>query len=221
LAKEANRTDSTVAATGTVADVPTEPVRALSPLDRKRREQQAVMFRGMSFAEMLARSAERALGDVNVVSASEAGIGYRLVENRDDKRHFVGVELFVLPGWQVNPSDRYPGRYFASLYVKTAYPIAALDGMTEFVVNDGGTGIAQQLADLRARCEAAGQDDPLIHCKRGFTVSEYTVSDDVLDDQGQPVIDPITRRPKRQPRLDPVTNQPVGKGLTFYLNTSG
>lgn len=205
----------------TTVDETPAPSTSLSPLDRRRAQQRLRDYRALSFTEMTQQlDQQNGDGHVAVVDASEAGIGYRLVEHKDDKRHFVGVDLMVLPGWQVNPSRDYPGRYFTSCYVKTAYPIAALGGGTEFVVNDGSSGIAQQLADLRARCEEKGLDDPAVRCRKGFRLSEYDITDDVIDERtGQPVLDPVTRRPKQTPRLDPVTQQPLGRGQTFYLDT--
>ena len=44
------------------------------------------------------------------------------------------------------------------------------------------------------------------------------MQDKVFDDQGQPVIDPITRRQVTKDRIDPVTNQPV-PGETYYLDS--
>lgn len=196
----------------------TTQATALSPLDRRRAQiQLAKDYRGMSFADAKAAAAQ----DQVVVTAADAGMGYRLIENRDDKEHLVGISLMVLPGWQVNPSGKIPGRFFTSAYVKTEYPVPQLGGGTEFILNDGSTGIAQQLAELRTRCIEQELPDPVVMCAHGLKKSEYEITDVVVDEAtGEPVIDRLTNRPKRVPRLDPVTQQPLGKGVTYYLDTS-
>ncbi len=189
---------------------------ALSPLDRARANQLARDYRGMSFQDAR-RAAEQ---DHEFVKAADAGIGFRKIEHADDKQHLVGVELMVLPGWQVNPSDKYPGSFFTTCYIKTALPIPQLGGGTEFLLNDGSKGIAAQLADLRQRYEARGVADQAVYCAHGLKVSTYTITDKVFNDDGTPKIDPITRRQVTTPRLDPVTQKPVGEGTTYYLDES-
>lgn len=200
---------------GQAALAETRPA-ALSPLDRARANQLARDYRSLSFQDARAAAEQ----DHAFVQASEAGIGFRKIEHAEDKKHLVGVELMVLPGWQVNPSTKYPGNYFTTCYIKTALPIPQLGGGTEFLVNDGSKGIAAQLADLRQRYEARGVPDQAVYCLHGLKESTYQIMDKVFDDAGNPVMDPITRRQVTTPRLDPVTEKPVGEGTTFYLDES-
>lgn len=207
MAKEDSQT-KTVVPTGNGA------VPAASPLDRARARQLARDYRGMDFAQ--ARAA--ATKDGMFVNAADAGIGFMRLEHAEDKEHLVGVELMVLPGWQVNNSTKIPGAYFTSCYVKTAVPVPQLQGKTEFIVNDGSSGIARQLADLREFYEGQGLPDQAVYCAHGFKKSEYEITDDLVDNDGNVVIDKVTRRPVQTPRLDPVTQKPVGKGVTYYLD---
>lgn len=198
--------------------VATDDNGALSPLDRRRRDQLARDMRAMSFSE--ARDAARQTG-TGLVNAADAGIGYKLIEHADDKDFLVGVELMVLPGWTVNPSEKMKGKFFTSAYIKTAVPVPQLEGGTEFILNDGSSGIAQQLAELRERCIQQDIPDPSIYCKKGLKKSEYEVTDIKIDEAtGEPVMDRRTNKPVRVPRLDPVTGQPVGRGATYYLDTA-
>lgn len=190
----------------------------VDPLAQLRAKQDEVLqnYRSMSFEELGARlNAEGKL-----VNAAQAGIGFKLVEHADDKEHFVGVELVVLPGWTVNESNEYKGRRFASFYVKTRVPIPQLEGYAEFIINDGSTGIAAQLADLRKENIRLNRPEQGVYCKHGFQRNVYTVMDPLLDDDGQPIIDRETNKPKKTPRLDPVTQQEI-TGVTFRLDTSG
>jgi hypothetical protein len=209
------------------AEVPAVPGLHLSPLDRQRQQRQLRDYRKMSFDD-LARQAQN--GEVAVLDAAEAGVGFKLLEGARDKEKLVGVPLMVLPGWQVTKSNKFGG-YFTSAYIKTRTPIDSLGGYQDFILNDGSTGIARQLADLRkatdearAAAVAAGQPDPgepAIMCRRGLKKSTYTVSDDLIDEKtGEVVIDSVTRRPVQVPRVDPITGQPVGEGTTFYLDTA-
>lgn len=214
----ANKNDETTTMVQGGGD-PQPDGRALSPLDQRRRQQQLTKdFRGLSFAD--ARKAAIEDSSQPTATAAEAGLGYRLIDHKEDKEHLVGVSLMVLPGWTVNPSKDRPGKYFTSCYIKTEFPVPQLDGKTEFILNDGSTGIAQQLAELRERCIERDVPDPVVFCAHGLTKSEYEVTDIKLDDKGEAVIDRRTNKPIRVPRIDPITQQPVGMGATYYLDTT-
>jgi hypothetical protein len=203
-------------ATGTVAENTAISRRMFSPLDRARQQQRLRDLKGLSFEELAQQATSEG---TRVVDASEAGIGFRVVE-RKDKIHLVGEPLVVLPGWQVN-RDPATQRLFVSAYVKTQRAIPQLGGGSDFIVNDGSTGIAAQLKDIRARCEAAGEEDPMVVCRRGLKRSTYTITEDLVDEKtGEVVIDPETRKPVQVPRKDPVTDQPLGEGETYYLDES-
>lgn len=135
-----------------------------------------------SFDDALALAAQY-YGEENLVRADETiGNGFRLLANKDT---LIDVPLILL-AWRFNP-----GQYqdqFVSMMVVTK------DGR-KFVVNDGGSGICQQLATYT---NATGRHGGML-VANGFTRSDYEV--DLPD-------------PK-----DPNTLVPT-PAHTYYLNTS-
>lgn len=171
-----------------------------STLDRVRQEKSVAELKDMDFDELI-RQAEAA-GELT--DASQLGEGYHLLRGEDEKEKLVGVP-FVVIDWKDNP-----GRFgdFFTLRIKTKYPVMFGEtGYQHFIVNDGSTGIARQMADRKA----AG-DMSLIYCRHGLQVSkDYEVTTKELD--------PDTGKTIRKPVIDPSTGKPI-LGTTFYLDTS-
>lgn len=156
----------------------------------------------LTFDEMLAQL--DAAGELE--TATDFGNGYHLVRGKENKAKFVDVP-FIIEDYRINPDWKFGEG--VSLMIRTGVPVAFEGRPYErFIVNDGSTGIAQQIVDRHAAKGYKGNrmQGPAILCKRGLTKSEYDV------------IDPTDPERKRK-LVDPATNEPV-KGVTFYLDTS-
>jgi hypothetical protein len=164
----------------------------------------------MSITDMLAERQQipdlswdellKQLGDTDELDdVSALGGGFHLLK-RDDKDKLEG-QPFVILFFRVNDKWRYgPG---VSMMIQTAVPVVFNGQKYErFVVNDGSTGIAQQLFDYKA---ATGKNGPIL-VRNGLRSSEYEVMEDGPDGEKIPVIDPATQKPVL--------------GKTFYLDTS-
>jgi hypothetical protein len=132
------------------------------------------------------------------LDASQVGEGFHLLQGKDDKKKLVGQPLAILD-WDINPG-RFGG--FATLKIRTQFPVQ-FDGQAYkyFILNDGGTGIARQIQDLKNNAFTG-----VVICKRGLRVSEDYEVTEVKDG-------------KKVPIMDPSTGKPV-LGTTFYLDTS-
>jgi hypothetical protein len=122
-------------------------------------------------------------GEENLVRADETiGNGFRLLGDKDT---LIDTKFIIL-GWRFNPGDFGE---FVTMMVVTE------DGR-KFIVNDGSTGINQQLA---LYTNATGRHGGML-VEHGLTRSDYEYEDNsVLDSEGNP-----TKRPAK----------------TYYLNTS-
>ena len=181
-----------------------------SPLDMIRGGDVNAM-RDLSFEE-LAKLAE-ALPDDEKLYATQTGDGVRLVRSAD-KKHLIGVPFIILD-WTMYPSAQRPGTYFTTVLLKTQHPVNQLGGGQDFRLNDGGTGIHSQLQALRDQ----GFKGVLI-CEKGLRVSEdYVVVEPAWDDEGNPVIDEVTKKQVMQPKVDPVTKQEI-HGTTYFLDNT-
>jgi hypothetical protein len=138
-----------------------------------------------------------------LVDSSQLGEGYHLLQGKAEKKKLVGVPFVVLD-WQKNPG-KFGGFY--SLKIRTGVPVVFNgEGYTKFIVNDGSTGIRQQMDDFTANGFTGA-----IRCRKGLRVSEdYEVTEIYKDENGEE---------KRKPVIDPSTGKPV-LGTTFYLDTS-
>jgi hypothetical protein len=174
-----------------------ELARTSSILDRMREEKTVSEVRDMDF-DTLIKELEN-----QVLDATQLGEGFHLLQGKDEKKKLVGETLAVID-WVINPG-KFGG--FASLKIKTKFPVRfGEEAYTNFIVNDGGTGIRRQIQDLQSQ----GFTGVLV-CRKGFRVSEdYEVTEEYTDEHGDK---------KQRKVLDPVTNQPV-LGTTFYLDTS-
>jgi hypothetical protein len=172
-----------------------------STLDRVREEKGLAELRDMSFEDLIAEAQDAG----ELLDAVQLGEGYHLLRGEDEKEKLVGQELAVL-NYRDNPQGKF-GVFF-TLHIKTRFPIRfGEESYQHFIVNDGSSGIARQLLDLK-RAGSTG----VIHCRRGFRVSkDYEV---VTRE-----VDPDTGETIRKPVIDPGTGKPI-LGTTFYLDTS-
>jgi len=133
-----------------------------------------------------------------VLDASQVGEGFHLLQGKDNKKKLVG-QPFAILDWTINPG-RFGG--FATIKIRTQFPVM-FDGQAYkyFILNDGGTGIARQIQDLKNAGHLG-----IVVCKKGLRVSgDYEVTQ-VVDGKKESVIDPSTGKPVL--------------GTTFYLDTS-
>jgi hypothetical protein len=176
-----------------------ELAKTKSALDRMREEKTLAQIRDTDFDSLLA-SLET---DGQLLDASQLGEGFHLLQGKAEKKKLVDVPLAILD-WQINPG-RFGG--FVSMKIKTKFPVM-FDGQgyTNFIVNDGSTGIKRQIQDMQETGFTG-----VIVCRKGFRVSEdYKVKEDYVDEHGET---------KQREILDPATGQPI-LGTTFYLDTS-
>lgn len=152
-----------------------------------------IVVRGAEFSEeeyagiQNFNDAMRLLNDsgITVVDASEEiGDGFTLIKSDEEKAKLVGVPM-ILISWNFNAGD----------FAKTFVSIRGItqDGL-KFVLNDGGTGIRDQLDKY------TGQMGGLF-VPHGLRRSDYG-----LDSENKPV------------KLG--SPDQVGKATTFYLDTS-
>ena len=108
----------------------------------------------------------------------------------EDKAKLVGKK-FLAVQWKFHQSKEYLNSEFVSVYLITADTI---DGENTFVINDGSTGICQQLRNLTDTRTEAGHKTPYSGAlvKGGLKLSEY----DRTDEKGTV----------------------IGRGKTFYLS---
>jgi hypothetical protein len=145
-------------------------------------------LRNLTDFDEAVRLTQQTLGEPVAVASKEIGDGFALI---DDKTQLVGVPMLLME-WTFRDGDF--GTY------------VSVRGMTEsgkkFIINDGSTGIAEDLAKFTERTGRLGG----LLVAKGLRVSEYPTGAD-----GQP-LDKATV--KEHPDLV------KGKGITFYLNTS-
>jgi hypothetical protein len=168
-------------------------------LDKLREDKSIAELRDSDF-DSLVKQIET---EGELLDASQLGEGFHLLQGKAEKKSLVGVP-FVIIDWQTNPG-RFGG--FVSLKVKTKFPVVFNgEGYTNFIVNDGSTGIKRQLQDMRE----SGMRG-MILCRKGFRVSEdYEVKEEYTDTDGET---------KTRAIVDPTTGKPI-LGTTFYIDTS-
>lgn len=124
------------------------------------------------------------------------GTGFEIL-NKEDKDRLLGVHFFVMT---FNTDiDGDTGKY-ASMSVVT-------NGGEKFVVNDGSTGIREQLIKYRDKTGRSGN----FHVRHGLRVSRYRWCD-VGHEQAV-----FNERTDKCPQC---ANTDWQKGATYYLNTS-
>lgn len=155
--------------------------------------EKGIVARGAQFSEdeyaaiQSFNDAMRLLSDAGITvanAADEIGDGFVLIKGDDEKARLVGVP-FILISWNFNVGD------FGKPYVSAR-------GITQtgikFVLNDGGTGIRDQLDKYKG-------DMGGLFVPHGLRRSDYG-----LDAENNPV------------KLG--SPESVGKATTFYLDTS-
>jgi hypothetical protein len=149
-------------------------------------------LRGLSDWDQAMRLAMSVTGEAPIMASEEMGDGFQLIDSERGKATLIDVP-FVLLEWTFRDGDF--GTY------------VSCRGMTKegrkFILNDGSTGIAEQLAKLTK--DNNGRMSNLVVGK-GLRVSEYPT-----DVNGQPL-------DKKTAKEFP--DQVKGTGRTFYLNTS-
>lgn len=95
-----------------------------------------------------------------IISSTELGSGWAVLATTE-KGRLVGVPLIVLD-WTFNDGDN--GEFVSARVITKPGE--------RLVINDGSTGICQQLRELEMREETRA-----IFCKRGLRVSEYDYTD--------------------------------------------
>ncbi len=102
---------------------------------------------------------------VAVESVADYGTGFRLVPDRDNG-NLVGIP-FALLDWQFNPGAFGP-RGFVSVQIVTK-------GGDKLILNDGSTGICQQLHDVTDKRTAAGESNAQygLYAPKGLVHSGY------------------------------------------------
>ncbi len=161
-----------------------EGLSKVTTLDRIREKK--VDVRELGFDELLA--ALEAEGEL--VDVSDLGDGFKLVQGIAGKKKLVGIPFIILEHVKQS-STKVPGSWYSTMKIRTATGDL-------LIVNDGSTGIHNQLEGYRAQGISKG-----IICRRGLQVSEDY---EVKDQEGNPI-------------LNPQTNKPI-LGTTFYLDTS-
>lgn len=177
-----------------------------SALDRLRGDRREL--RDASFDDVV-----KQLPEEQVLDAAQAGDGFTLIESAGGKAHLVGVPLLVLD-WKENNTGNFGDGKFVTAYVKTQHPIAALGGSTNFLLNDGSTGVAKQLRDLRR-----DGFNGVVVCRRGLSRSEYEVTEQAYDAETGEALLNEDGSPQKRPVLDPKSGKPI-TGVTYYLDTS-
>lgn len=190
----ATRKASTQDTTETSTEVATR--RALAEMNPEQLPQSSMYsedeLKALSNWDEAMRLAMQATGEAPIMASEVMGDGFELIEKDRGKATLVDVP-FMLLEWTFREGDF--GTY------------VSCRGMTKdgrkFILNDGSTGIAEQLAKLTK--DNNGRMSNLVVGK-GLRVSEYDT-----DADGQPI---DKRTVKEHPELV------KGVGRTFYLNTS-
>jgi hypothetical protein len=101
-----------------------------------------------------------------ITDASDLGSGFALLDD-DGKNRLVGVPC-VFISWNINPGDFGP---FVSAQVATI-DLATGDITGKFIVNDGSTGICEQLTAMIERGKSS-----MLFAKHGLRRSDYEYAD--------------------------------------------
>lgn len=165
-------------------------------LDRLR--QKPADLAATSFADLM-----KVVDPADVKDAAEAlGNGFT-VASQKDKDSLVNVP-FVIIDWRINPNGRFGS--FATLFIKTV-------DNRNLILNDGGSGIPDQLEELKANNFTG-----IIQCRHGLSVATYPAFEYQYDNDGNAVRDDEGNHVRR-PLMDPATGQQV-TGKTYRLNLS-
>lgn len=141
--------------------------------------------------------AQAEYGTILNIHETELGDGFR-VASEDDKRRLIGVPLFLLE-WHWNDGD------FGQFVSVAAIAQGENGQATKWILNDGSTGIREQLADFETKYNRNGG----LNVRNGLRVSDYNTDLET----GEPL--------SKKDLIDYVkAGKKTGKGHTFYLDTS-
>lgn len=98
----------------------------------------------------------------------ELGDGYDLLK---DKNRLVGVPVLFVQ-WDIRVGD-YENNGVKSEYVSAHVAVQTTRGLQRYIVNDGSTGMSQQLVDYSNRTGQFGG----LYAPRGLRKSEYEYTD--------------------------------------------
>ena len=149
-------------------------------------------------SEIAKRLSDETLANLTTVDQAISALGLTSADQLEwdsnvyqltDKSKLVGKK-FLAVQWKFHESSEYAGNQFVSVYVITADPI---DGNTQFIFNDGSTGVCRQLEQLTEKRLSEKHPSPYggALVKSGLSLSEY----DRVDEAGKS----------------------LGKGKTYYL----
>lgn len=141
------------------------------------------------------RLAMEEFGTILNIADTSLGDGFR-VASEDDKRRLIGVPLLLLE-WRWVDGD------FGD-YVSVA-AIAQGDNGTKWIINDGSTGIREQVREIETKYGVNGG----VMVRNGLRVSDYNTDLET----GEPLS-------KKEWIEANKANKKTGKGHTFYLDTS-
>ena len=179
-----------------------EPAAEIMPAASDFTNDQLAAIESFEDAVLLARNE---YGDILAAHEQNTlGTGFRVATD-DDKMRLCGVSLLFLE-WSFRESD-----YGTSPYVSVRAIQQGDNGQAvKWVLNDGSTGIAQQLKDFTTKTGRTGG----LGVRRGLRVSEYpTNAIKNHPEYGKPLS-------KSEAREFIKNDLPVGKGRTFYIDTS-
>ena len=102
-------------------------------------------------------------------SITDYGTGFQILKEKDS---LINVP-FLIMDWRVNESADFEGSTFVSMAVVTKHG-------EKFIVNDGSTGIAAQLALVSQTRSESGHPTPYssLMCPKGLTRSDYKITDE-------------------------------------------
>jgi hypothetical protein len=143
------------------------------------------------------RLAQGEFGTVLQIHDTELGDGFR-VASEEDERRLIGVPLMLLE-WRWNDGDF--GEYVSVVAIAQGENGQA----TKWIINDGSTGIREQIRDFETKYERNGG----LMVRNGLRVSDYHTDLDT----GMP----ISKKDVVEYHKD---GRKTGKGHTFYLDTS-
>jgi hypothetical protein len=131
-------------------------------------------------------------------AATELGTGFRIATDRDKER-LQGVPLLLLE-WSFNPGD------FGEDFVSVAAIQRQDDGgITKWIINDGGTGIREQLREYTNKTGKTGG----LGVPKGLRPSTYYIDSETKQ--------PLT---KAEVRVALIDGRQLTSATTFYLDTS-
>jgi hypothetical protein len=154
-----------------------------------------------SVNDVMALMEETYGGTISAHETEYLGDGFRLAKE-EDKRRLCGVPLLFIE-WRFNESDYGDVPYVSAKAIQFDGDTGKVTG--KWILNDGSTGVATQLREFTVKTGRTGG----LGVRRGLRVSDYPTDAKT----GTPLS-------KADHRTLVQEGKPVGKGTTFYLDTS-